>query len=83
MKKITIGWFLAVLEVAKVVFNVSKLLFSSTYAKDRQWQAVVTLKMHNSSLDRLGARHPHLDVDSYFENHWARSTNQLRRHVFY
>jgi len=28
MKKIMTGWFLEVLEVAKVDFNVSKLLFS-------------------------------------------------------
>jgi len=39
-KKIMIGWFLEVLEVAKVVFNVSKLLFSQvptlTIDKDKQ-----------------------------------------------
>ena len=32
-------------------------VFSSTYAKDRQRQAIVTLKTHNSGLDRLGAAH--------------------------
>jgi len=51
------------------------------YLTNRQ-AAVVTLEIRNSGLDRLGAtdfltlRHPCLAFDSYFVNHWARSTKQ-------
>jgi len=50
------------------------------YARYRHRQGAVTLKIYNSSLDRLGAiilltlRHPCLGFDPHFENHWARST---------
>jgi len=49
----------------------------------RQRQAVVTLKLHNSGLDRLGIhhfftlRHCYFGFDPYFGSHWARSTSRL------
>jgi len=66
-------------QVAKFIFIVSNVFFSSIYATDRQ--AVVTLKIYNSGLDRLGATHfltllRHLGFDPYFGNHWSRSTYQ-------
>jgi len=58
-------------------------LFSSIYyAASKNRQAVITLKIYNSGLDRLCATHfltllhTPLGVDPYFWNHWARSTNQ-------
>jgi len=63
-------------QVAKFVSNVSNLLFSQVnYVTDRQRQAVVTLKIYNSRLDRLCATHfltllhPYLGFDPYFGNH--------------
>jgi len=38
-----------------IVFNVSTLLFWSTYATNRHRQAVVTRQVYNSGWDRLGA----------------------------
>ena len=57
MKKIMTGWFLEVLEVAKVDFNVSKLLFSQVPTLKIERQAVVTLKIHSTGLDRLDVTH--------------------------
>ena len=57
--------------------------FWSIYATNRQGQAAVTLKIHNSGLDNLGAthfltlRHPCLGFYPYFGNHWARSINPV------
>jgi len=50
--------------------------FLNIFATDRQRQAVVTLKIYNPGLDRLGATHfltlcdPCLGRDPYFGNHW-------------
>jgi len=75
--------------IVSVIFG-SKLLSSFlmsafhsffTYRRCRQKQTVVTLKIHNSGLDRLGTdhfvtlSHPCLGFDRYFGNHRARSTN--------
>jgi len=55
------------------------------YITDRHRQTVVTLKTHNSGLDRLDAtyfltlRQPCLGSDPYFVKHWARSKNQPLR----
>jgi len=54
--------------------------FLNKYLRYRQRQAMVTLKIHNSGLDRLCVTHfwPFstlvcLGVDQYFGNHWAKS----------
>jgi len=47
----------------------------------RQRQAMVTLKIHNSVMDRLGMahfltlRHCYFGYDPYVGSHWASSTN--------
>jgi len=44
-------------------------LFSSTYTLQRGTDKQVTLKIHNSVLDRLGATHFLTLRDPYFGNH--------------
>jgi len=55
--------------------------FLSKCLRYRQRQAMVTLKIHNSGLDRLGMAHfltlchCYLGFDPYFGSQWARSTS--------
>jgi len=68
-------------KATKFVCNFSNLLLS-TYATNRQRQAMVTLKIYNPDLDRLGATHFStlrrccFGFALYFGNHRLGSTNQ-------
>jgi len=60
--------------ITKFVFDVSIPLFSQVPIRYKQRQTMVTLKIHNSGLDRLGTAH-FLTLRHLCYQYWARLTN--------
>ena len=71
------GWFLAWHDGSKLLSSLSIYFFSSAYAADRHRQAVVTLNVYNSGLDRLGVTHFLSFRDPYFGNHCHRGFTKI------